>query len=278
MMVCLITGFWILDVVSVSAKEKAAAPFDPNREIVEAAPYIERALMTPMADLYQAAAPEDPDAMLVLGLALYAGRTEEGRFTAKDEADLAALDGRILEPLAAYLRKHPDKQHITVNWRQKFRLKKDEAAVVDRYQKAHLADFWLGYALTSASVKHGAGGVPALRPAHHHRGRKFATGNMTGWTPAPVITYHVSRRAYSAAVNCIWSLREAAGSQVTSLTSRPPSMRIFRNFIHIDTDAYLAAQWQPESGYLGPMKAAACGTPAQFNTYLAKLTAVTGAP
>lgn len=252
-------------VLSLVAGEAQAANTQDNK-IVAAAPYVTAALVRPMRELYDKAERHDATDMLTMGLALFAGRQADADVTEDDIATIEALDARIAEPVAQYTSAHPDDNHTRVNWRRKLKVTKAEGEAVQRYEAAYLADYWLGYA---SSRTHKMRINKFVRPTTAMIDNHMYSGgdSLMGMVKAPVLDATMIR----VAAHCVYAVRKAAGLEVQLLSEHPMAIRLLRDYITYDAETTLNRDLsEPYGGVTG---AAACGTPDQFDAYVALVKA-----
>lgn len=116
----------------------------------QAAPEIEKALTTPMDQLYTAAQVPRPNAYqkLDLGLAMFAGRKPPPA----DPADIAAatdLDARLSPRMDTYLAAHPGRSPYYADWTKLLGVTPEDRALAGRYLGHNLPDYWLSEARIS---------------------------------------------------------------------------------------------------------------------------------
>ncbi|ESQ74847.1 hypothetical protein [Asticcacaulis sp. AC402] len=240
-----------------------------DKVVAEIAPLIEHALTQPMVDIYAAAKAGEANDLLVMGLAQVAGRVTDGEFTEVDRKAIDRLDARVVSPFDSYVEQHPDRDIARVNWRRKFKLTKDELALVHRYEMAYLPDFWLAAAATRTRrmrVNRFVRPTSAMITSGVYAGGD----SLMGLQGVPFIPLDL----LFTAAHCVAAVRDAAGLELQPLDLHPLSVRLFRSFRDFDIIAELETQ---AAGFKrrGPVGAAACGSPDQFNGYVAKLRAST---
>lgn len=249
--------------------------------ISRAAPYIEVALTKPMAELYDQAITEGEKAeettnALQFGLALYSGRNPAYGFDEQDMAALRALEVRVRPLVAEQLKKHPNAKLTQEKWRKIVKATDDDMALIDDFQKAAMADYWLTLGrdtkvrMTSSQMLSRMGAGP-LRSGGVDMGPATAI-TRTNYRVVPL-------SVYITATHCIYAVRQAVGLKHYRPNELPVAVRTLWDFAPNDAEAWTELNIKDgrvKNINFVPLGAAACGTDEQFNAYITKLKIAEG--
>ncbi len=252
----------ILAAVSLLATA-AHAQTAGDKNIGLAKPFVEAAFSTPMADLYARAdtdAAQEDDAMR-FGLGLLAGRAGPS-VSASDTAMLDAMEPRVIPLAQAYLDSHPGVKISRDEWARIVKATPDELAMIDRYQRHTMGDFWL---------KMARDGINHLSQVKLARARPGSSG---GTYAAAAERQSIDLPVFVTAVHCVSAVRKAAGLSYQRPEDLPASVQILWDFAPYDVEGDI--EWNLKDGKAKNAKGAvidkaACGTEEAFNSYVAEL-------
>lgn len=252
----------------------------PEKLVGAAKPSIEAALNTPMETLV-AKAIKKPAALdqVVLGLAMLAGREQP-----KDGQEMAyaqkvdALETRLLPVSDDYLETHPGVDFHSIDWVGVLKPTPAELLVAVYYQQRYSADYWLGTAMLrqNAPLYIGGGHVNIFGTGAGSAGTSTHFVHPT-YGPSVQLQsgeYIINRPVLMTAAACVRAVRIAAGVSYQGPRGLPAVVFLMRKFPYIDIDNVLAndeARPGEDRGYISG--AEACGTDAQFQTYVGMLKA-----
>jgi hypothetical protein len=203
---------------TVSQPALVSVSKEHDKWILTAAPYVETALSRPIDQLYAAGSQAAPYDVMTIGLALLAGRSTDGNFSADDRAALLRLEERLAPVVDTYQIKHPEKNILRINWRRKLKITDAEKDLIDRYQRAYLPDYWLARALVATKTT-------TLTKNYRATTSDIGRGMAPGVSMTSDVYYDriIPLEVIFTGAQCVAALREEAGLPLQPLHDHPIS-------------------------------------------------------
>lgn len=243
---------------------------DDSEVIAKAAPYITAALTQPMDQLFTKAEAGKADDALNFGLALFASRPSRLALSDDQMAHFAEMEPRIGKAAETYLAKNPKAQMTLKKWQRVLKVTPEDMAVVDRYQKIFMADYWLARARDEGKV---SGQSTLQRPTPYRPTGPISQAGDTALRISKTPT--INRGVFITATHCVQAVRQAVGGVHYRPSKLQVSIQLLWSYAPYDSEGWIEKNFADgkviAGGYNIPLGAAACGTSEQFDAYVVML-------